>query len=142
MTALLVLAAALFGPADDPAKSDLDKLQGTWVLVKMEAEGDEVPAEHFEGRNAVYEGNRLTLREGEDVRRRGIVTLDPSRKPKSMNTWDRDGPYEDSTVPGIYEVEGDTLRVCFARPNQDRPKEFTTKGGTGFLYCVYKRKKP
>jgi uncharacterized protein (TIGR03067 family) len=142
MISRLALTAALFLTADDPARSDLDKLQGTWQLVAMEAEGQEVPAEHFHGWNAVYEGNRLTLRAGEMVRRRGLVTLGPSRNPKAMNTWDQDGPYEDETVPGIYELDGDTLKVCFARPGAERPKEFTTKQGTGFLFCVYKRRKP
>jgi uncharacterized protein (TIGR03067 family) len=76
---------------------------------------------------------------GERVRRQGIVTLDPSRKPKAMNTWDQDGPFEDQTVPGIYELDGETLKICFARPGEDRPKNFTTKEGTGFLFCVYKK---
>jgi hypothetical protein len=44
-------------------------------------------------------------------------------------------------VPGIYDLEGDTLKLCFARPVQERPKEFTTKSGTAFLVCVYKRHK-
>jgi hypothetical protein len=40
-----------------------------------------------------------------------------------------------------HELEGDTLKLCFARPGQERPKEFTTKSGTAFLVCVYKRHK-
>jgi uncharacterized protein (TIGR03067 family) len=135
------LTALLF-PADDPAQDDLDKLQGTWQLVAMEVEGHEVPAEELGGRTAEYRGNRLLLRAGDAVRRRGLVTLDPSRNPKAVNTWDQDGPFEDQTVPGIYELDGETLKVCFARPGEPRPKEFGTKGDNGFLYCVYKKSKP
>jgi uncharacterized protein (TIGR03067 family) len=142
MNALLALAIASSMKGDDAVKADLDKLQGTWFLVTMEREGEEVEREAFKDWMAVYEGNRLTLRAGEMVRRRGIVTLQPARHPKAINTWDQDGPYEDQTIPGIYELQGDTLRLCFARPGEDRPKEFTTKRGTGFLYCVYKRKRP
>lgn len=134
----LLLTTALFMAADP----DLDRLQGTWQLVAMETEGHEVPADELKGRTAVYEGNRLSLRSGADVRRRGIVTLDSSRSPGAMNTWDQDGPFADQTVPGIYELSGDTLKVCFARPGEERPKRFTTKEGTGFLYCVYRRQKP
>ena len=75
------------------------------------------------------------------MRRRGIITLDPDRKPRAVNTWDQDGPFEDQTVPGIYELQGETLKLCFARPGQERPKEFTTKSGTGFLVCTYKKQK-
>jgi len=140
MNLLLALPALLLIAPADPAGSDLDRLQGTWVLVEMQREGEDVPAEDFKGWTAVYEGNRITLRDGDRVRRRGIVTLDPSRKPKAINTWDQDGPYEDQTVPGIYELDGDTLRLCFSRPGSERPKEFDTKTRPGVLYCVYRRR--
>jgi uncharacterized protein (TIGR03067 family) len=141
MSMLSVLMTACVIGGGDPARTDLDRLQGAWVLVSMETEGHDVAAEDFKDWTAVYEQNRITLRAGERVRRRGIVTLDPGRKPKAINTWDQDGPYEDQTVPGIYELEGDTLKLCFARPGQERPKEFTTKSGAAFLVCVYKRQK-
>jgi uncharacterized protein (TIGR03067 family) len=140
MTMLLGLAF-LLAAAGDPPGSDLEKLQGTWLLVAMENDGETVPAEEFKDYKSVYEDNRLTLLAGDRVRRRGIITLEPSRKIKAINTWDQDGPYADQTVPGIYELEGDTLKLCFARPGDERPKEFTTKTGTGFLCCVYKRQR-
>ena len=124
------------------AKKDLAALQGTWILVAMETEGDAVPAEEFKGWRAVYEGDAVTLMSETEVRRRAITTLDPSRSPKAINTWDQDGPYDDRTVPGIYELKGDSLKLCFARPGDQRPTEFTTKKGTGFLLVVYERKKP
>ena len=40
-----LLAAALLGQASESG-SDLDRLQGTWVLASMEREGEQVPAEH------------------------------------------------------------------------------------------------
>lgn len=141
MIAQMIMTAALFVAADGQAKADLDRLQGTWVLVAMEHEGDESPADAFEGWTAEYRGNQVTLRAGDNTRRRGIVTLDPERNPKAINTWDKDGPYEDQTVPGIYQLDGDTMKLCFARPGEERPTEFTTKRGKAFLYCVYKRKK-
>lgn len=124
------------------AQADLKKLQGTWDRVLMEHEGEELPAEDNKGWTAVYEDDVVTLKTGADVYRRGIITLDPTKKPKSINTWDLGGPYADQTVPGIYELDGDVLKLCFARPGAERPKEFTSKRGNGFLYCVYKRQKP
>jgi uncharacterized protein (TIGR03067 family) len=129
-------------PTRQTAKDDLKKLQGTWECVEMEREGDVVPAESFKGSLAVYEDDRLTLYRDGEVFRRGIVTLEPSKAPKKVNTWDLGGPYADQTVPGIYEIDGDTLKICFSRPGVERPTEFTTKKAPGFLYCVYKRKKP
>jgi uncharacterized protein (TIGR03067 family) len=139
MSLLVIMPALFLVSAGEPTRSDLEKLQGTWVLVAMQREGEDVPPEEFKGWTAVYETNRISLHDGERVRRRGIVTLDPSRKPKAVNTWDQDGPFEDQTVPGIYELDGDILKLCFSRPGSERPKEFTTKTKPGFLYCVYKK---
>jgi uncharacterized protein (TIGR03067 family) len=141
MNILAVLMTAVLLGGGDPAKTDLEKLQGTWVLASMETEGHDVAPDDFKNWTASYEQNRVVLRVVDRVRRRGLVTLDPGRKPKAINTWDQDGPYEDQTVPGIYELDGDTLKLCFARPGQERPKEFTTKSGTAFLFCVYKKHK-
>ncbi|MFO0951059.1 MAG: TIGR03067 domain-containing protein [Isosphaeraceae bacterium] len=113
-----------------------------WTLVAMETEGHTLTPEQIEGRNARYTGDLISLRVGDEVRRQGIVTLLPGRSPKAINTWDLDGPFEDQTVPGIYELspDGKTLKLCFTRPGEDRPKKFSTKAGTGFLFVVYQKK--
>jgi uncharacterized protein (TIGR03067 family) len=144
---LIIPMLPFLAMAEDPvprraAQGDLKKLQGTWQCVAMEREGDPVPTEALKGSTATYEDDRITLTRDGDVFRRGIVTLDPSKSPKRVNTWDLNGPYEDQTVPGIYEIDGDTLKLCFSRPGAERPALFTTKEGSGTLYCVYKRKKP
>jgi uncharacterized protein (TIGR03067 family) len=141
MSVFLGLLAAFLLADEKRAGDDLDRLQGTWVLVSMEREGEQVPAEDIKGGTVTYEGNRATIRAGETVRRRGIVTLNPARTPKAINTWDQDGPYEDQTVPGIYELEGETLRLAFSRPGQERPTAFATREGPAVLLCVYKRKR-
>jgi uncharacterized protein (TIGR03067 family) len=123
------------------ARTDLKKLQGTWERVAMEVEGEAAPEALIEGWSSTYEGNRLTLRNKDGVYRHCIVTLAPERTPKATNTWDLEGPFEDQTLPGIYEIDGDVLKLCFAKPGSKRPTEFTTKKGTGFLYFEYKRKK-
>lgn len=141
MSVFLALIVACFLDGAGPGGDDLARLQGAWELVAMEREGETVPADDLKGSTVTYAGNRVTLKAGDKVRRRGIVTLDPTRKPRAMNTWDLDGPYEDQTVPGIYELEGDTLKLAFSRPGQERPTKFTSKDGGAILFCVYKRKK-
>jgi uncharacterized protein (TIGR03067 family) len=154
-TSLLVLTAYLSFPQDQvqvksddakaaearkQAKADLEKMQGTWVRVNMELDGNRFPLEGVW--TASYSGDVLTLAiDGKVYRTGAIVTLDTRQTPKAVNTWDVEGPFKDKTLPGIYEIDGDKLRVCFANPGDARPTEFTTKIGTGFLYVEYKREK-
>ena len=44
---------------------------------------------------------------------------------------------------GIYELEGDTFKVCFAAPGKaDRPTEFKSAAGSGHRLLVLKRETP
>ena len=139
---LLAVATPGLGASDkDSGEGDLAKLQGQWVVVSLEHRGHVAEPADFEGQSSVYEKNRWTWKVGDKVMRRGIITLNSTRSPKAINTWDSDGPHEDETVPGIYQLDGDTLKLCFAMPGEKRPTEFTTKAGTGAILVVYKRKK-
>jgi uncharacterized protein (TIGR03067 family) len=138
---LVVATPGLSGSDKDSGEGDLAKLQGQWVVVSLEHRGHVAEPADFEGQSSVYEKNRWTWKVGDKVMRRGIITLDSTRSPKAINTWDSDGPHEDETVPGIYQLDGDTLKLCFAMPGETRPTEFTTKAGTGAILVVYKRKK-
>jgi uncharacterized protein (TIGR03067 family) len=65
--------------------------------------------------------------------------LDPTTKPKSIDAKATAGPYKDKTLLGIYRLRGDEFTVCFAAPGKERPKNFTTKSGTGTFVHVWKR---
>ena len=132
-------------PQADPVaapQADLDKLQGSWQCVSWISNGLEG------GRNpevirSSYDGNRLTLWNEDEEYRHSLVTLDPGRTPKAMNVWDLDGPGADRTNQGIYELNGDTLKLCLVLGSDEpRPKEFTSEPGSNHLLLTYKRRKP
>jgi len=68
----------------------------------------------------------------------GTMQLDPSRKPK---LYDRTLP-DGVSCRGIYEFDGENLRVCLGFPGADRPTEFSTKAGAKSSLIVYKRYEP
>ena len=45
------------------------------------------------------------------------------------------------TTLSIYEIEGDTLKICSVEPGKDRPTEFSSKPGSGHFLRVFKREK-
>ena len=65
---------------------------------------------------------------------RGTYTLDATSKPKGMTITGTEGPNNGKTFPAIYELEGDTLRICYDLSGAKRPTKFATVAGTKLKY--------
>ena len=51
-----------------------------------------------------------------------------------------EGPTKGQTHLGIYEIDGDTFKSCFAAPGEKRPVLFESKAGDKQTSTVWKRK--
>ena len=72
---------------------------------------------------------------------KGTYTLDSASKPKSMTITGTEGPNNGKTLPAIYELKGDTLRICYDLSGAKRPTEFKSVAGTKLYLVTYRRKK-
>jgi len=144
LRALLVTTAVLLVAADDRAdvKAEQDKLQGTWRLVSLEVNGEKATrGELKKEQTMVVEGEKFTSTIDDKHSFKGTFKLDPSKKPKAVDAVVTEGEFKGKTLLGIYEVDGDTLRACYAAPGKERPTEFASKPGSGCHLYVYKREK-
>jgi uncharacterized protein (TIGR03067 family) len=117
---------------------ELRKFQGSWTFESVETGGKEVPIAGFEGMTVTFEGDRFTVRKGDEVIQVATQKLDPARSPEALDVTVTEGPNKGAVMPGIYEISGDTLRVCFDPEGKKRPTEF--KGGPGSqTLVVHKR---
>jgi uncharacterized protein (TIGR03067 family) len=140
---LIVLAAGLFLAAEsakDDAKDELKKFEGTWVMVSGEEGGQKLPDDVIKSAKLTIMGDKHTVKAGKNTLV-GTHAVNPTKKPKTIDSTDTEGPFKNSTILGIYEVNGDQFKVCFAKPGDERPKEFSTKIGTGSMLHVWKREK-
>ncbi len=132
-----LLAMGLLIAADRP-QDDARKLEGTWVMVRGWTEGKVLPPDVVKNAQLVIEGNHHRAQVG-DMLFVGTHELDPTKTPRAIDTKDTEGPFAGKVAFGIYRLDGDEFAVCFARPGDNRPTGFTTTGGTGFIYHVWKR---
>jgi RNA polymerase sigma factor (sigma-70 family) len=126
-------------PISQPAqpKTDAEKLQGTWLLVSAEREdGAKAPPAMIERFRAVFAKDQLTFQEG-DLVQVWTFRVDVNTKPKALDLSPVKGTMK--TIAGIYELEGDNLKLCGGPTSQGatRPTEF--KGGPNHTLYVLKR---
>ena len=130
-------------PKDDASKKDLEQLQGTWGLVSAERDGKKASEEEVKKVKLVVTGNKFRFLEGSEVgtSAEGTFTLNATKKPKATDSTANSGPDKGKTFLGIYDIEGETHKVCFAPPGKDRPKKMESEKGSGLLLIVLKRQK-
>jgi uncharacterized protein (TIGR03067 family) len=114
-----------------------EKLLGKWKMESSERGGRERPVKVTQ---VVIKADTLTFvgpdgTESFDVE----YKVDPAKKPKAIDIKNEKG---DKTSPGIYSLDGDTLKICTDKPGAERPTEFATKPGTELNVIVLKRVKP
>jgi uncharacterized protein (TIGR03067 family) len=145
-TLLCILAlTASGGPAaraDDraDAEKELKKFQGTWAFESIEAGGKALPAAGLQGVTVTFDGEKYAVKKGNEVVEAATLKLDPSNSPKAFDVNVTEGPNKGAVMVGIYEIDGDTLKVCFDPEGKKRPTEFKTGTGSQTL-VVHKRVK-
>ena len=139
--ALLALAAGLLvAAAPDDAKNDLKKLDGTWVLASGENDGKKISADTLKTGQLTIDGDKHTVKVG-DTTYKGTHKLDPTAKPKTIDITPTNGDNKGKTSLGIYDLDGDTLKICWAPAGKDRPTEFKSADGSGVFLAVHKKAK-
>jgi uncharacterized protein (TIGR03067 family) len=137
--AAVTLFLAADKPKDEAVKKELDKIQGSWTIISSEKDGK--PEESRKNVKVVFTGDQF-VRTSKENTLKGSVALNPAVKPMWMDTTFVEGPDKKKTFLGIYALEGDTLKICFADEGKQRPTEFATKAGGGLSLVVMNRDKP
>ena len=125
--------------APDPklVEKELAKLQGTWKVVSTVRDGVEATADEVKGMGlATFKGSKFYWGENEEGLGGTIVSIDPTKNPKTIE-YD----YGGAIYRGIYEIDGDTFKDCLTNESEKRPKEFTSKPGSGNQLMIHKRVK-
>jgi uncharacterized protein (TIGR03067 family) len=116
------------------ADADQDKLQGKWTVESFEYNG--TPVERMKDATREIKDGKYTLtpKVGDVIE--GTVKIDPDKKPKTIDL-DVNG----RILKGIYELDGDALKMCYILTDGERPTEFASKPESGVILIMHKRAK-
>ena len=138
----VILAALAFVAADDDAnKKDMEKLQGDWAAFSMVRDGMSIPRDDAQAFFRSVKGDKYTVFRYDEAVNKWSFTIDATMKPKTMDVTPEGTDDKAKASLGIYEFDGDKLKVCFAMPGKDRPTEFASKEGSGHALTVWEREK-
>jgi uncharacterized protein (TIGR03067 family) len=115
--------------ADDPSK-----IEGRWQVVSVELAGTPVPG--LEAAELVLSGGQKVFTLPGGRIEKGTYQLDAAKQPCEIDAT-TDGKGE--TEKGIYDVNGETLKLCFAAGVGERPRTFATRKSTDQLLIVFRR---
>jgi uncharacterized protein (TIGR03067 family) len=141
--AVILLLGASAGFSDEKGMNDMTALQGKWTCVSAESDGKAIPADVVKQLRLDIDKGNYTTRKGDQVLFEGTIRLDTTKKPHEIELVDATGDNKGKTGKGIFEVDGDTFKICHGvPPNEDRPKEFVSKAGSKVFLVVWKRQQP
>ena len=133
---LISLGAVAQGPKPSP-------IQGVWVV--KEARRDGKDANELAGHRVILAKERfvITSKDGKPVYA-GSYRTDAGKVPPTIDFVHTLGTYKGKTWKGIYELTGDTMRICDNAPNLEgpRPMDFKAAAGSGTVCVLCVRKEP
>src|SRR5580698_2703207 len=106
----LMLACSMAVKCGD-GKDD-DSNQGTWIPSKAELSGMMLPDEVVKTIKLEVKDDKYTVTVGKQLDK-GTIKLNKTAKPKEIDITGTEGPNKGKTILGIYEIDGDTMRVCY-----------------------------
>jgi len=124
----------------------LNALQGRWKPVYQEIDGQMGPASISAATVVEVQGNEFKVSKDGTVAYDGFFTISTPSIPIPP-PWEIALIYRNSSNPnflggprpGIFQIEGDTLKWCFAPIGQPPPKSLNTYPGSEAVLSIYQR---
>jgi len=141
---LLALLIASLAGISARAADDTKNLNGTWKPQHALLAGQPVPVPVLEAITLTIDGTNyevVVVTEKGPSPDRGTLTFDLAANPKGMTITGVEGPNAGKSFPAIYELDGDSLRICYDLSGQQRPAEFKSAPATKLYLVTYQRVK-
>jgi len=114
-------------------------LEGTWELIRAELGGEAAPQMLAHNITLELAAGEYTVRFAGEIADRGTYTPDPAPGINRLTLTGVEGPSAGRTIPCIYQLAGDRLRVCYGLDGRV-PTAFATSTGQQHYLASYRRR--
>jgi RNA polymerase sigma factor (sigma-70 family) len=132
-------------PRDKPdrARGDRERLQGVWDATAVEVDGKEPkdPDNPDKKTSWEFQGERVFMTE-DQTESKAQFKLDPTKTPRALDVVlpPRAVGDKELTIPCVYQLDGDVLKVCMPRGEGGRPSALASKAGDNNMLMTFKRR--
>jgi uncharacterized protein (TIGR03067 family) len=127
-------------PDTDTPTPDAPSIRGTWQMIRAELAGEPAHALVVEHTTLEITGDRYFVRYDREVADRGRISFVSGDPHSTLTLRGTEGPNAGRSIPAIYQVRGDLLRICYGLDGEP-PAAFTSPPGSPRYLATYRRKK-
>ncbi len=116
------------------------KLSGCWQVVRAELGGQPMPADAAEHVELRFTEETYRVSFGDNITDEGDYDISTNEPHLEISMIGKSGVNAGKTIPGIMQIAGDRLRICYALESTTPPSEFAAPSGTLHYLATYRRK--
>jgi len=129
VAALLLAPLAVVWADDKKASDDPSKMLGTWKVKSGEKDGKLQTSTDLKGKEVKITRDTITCTKDGKTDMACTYKIETKSTPWKIELKGTEGEHKGKTMKGIVQLNGDTLKICFAKPDKDAPKDFATNVG-------------
>ncbi len=139
MNSIATVLPVLFALSSCVEESYCRRLEGSWTVMSLTWDGFVFEENVVRRAEWTFKGRKDEIAYEENTEK-GSHRIIPFVSPPAIDLVAEGG----FVSPGIFSVQGDTLKICFTNElGGDRPTDFTsTKGSSRILVILTRKKKP
>jgi len=118
----------------------IDSIEGIWLPFKAELAGECAPDLALAKLKLVFNAGTYAVHFGPEVSDSGHYTLGCQNDFQTIALVGKHGVNLGRTIPSIYQLVGDRLRICYGLDGFT-PRDFTSPAGSRSYVVSYKRKR-
>jgi uncharacterized protein (TIGR03067 family) len=124
--------------ADD--KADSNAIYGYWSMTSGVSKGEAMSESTMRTVLLKFDDGEYFSKLDRQVDK-GTYTVDGGKTPKQLTLVGTSGPNKGKKMLAIYELDKETLKVCYDLSGKAFPAKFESKSGTDSFLATYKRAK-